>query len=116
MLLNMSAKEQKWLIRMILKDMKIHMSQATIFKLFHQDAEDLFNVKMSLEKVGAKDIIISLLMLPNNLRFTRSKYPISNLTKPLQFTHLERLDHQFECYLVINTGHILNIQFTVIIH
>ena len=45
------AREQKWLIRMILKDMKLGISQQSVFSVFHEDAEDLFNVKMSLEKV-----------------------------------------------------------------
>ena len=52
MLKNMSAQEQKWLIRMINKDMKVGISAQSIFSVFHQDAEDLYNVKMSLEKVS----------------------------------------------------------------
>ena len=52
MLKETSALEQKWLIRMILKEMKMGLSQQSVFSLYHEDAEDLFNVKMSLEKVG----------------------------------------------------------------
>ncbi|KAK2178306.1 hypothetical protein NP493_548g00024 [Ridgeia piscesae] len=51
MLKETSALEQKWLIRMIMKDMKMGLSQQSVFSLYHEDAEDLFNVKMSLEKV-----------------------------------------------------------------
>ena len=51
MLKNMSAMEQKWLIRMIMKELKVGLSQQSVFSVFHQDAEDVFNVKMSLEKV-----------------------------------------------------------------
>ena len=51
MLKNMTAEEQKWLIRIIMKELKIGLSQQSVFSVFHQDAEDLFNVKMSLEKV-----------------------------------------------------------------
>lgn len=51
MLRNMSASEQKWLIRMIMKELKVGLSQQSIFAVFHQDAEDLFNVKMSLQAV-----------------------------------------------------------------
>ena len=51
MLRNMSAKEQKWLIRIIMKELKLGISQQSIFSVFHDDAEDLFNVKMSLQKV-----------------------------------------------------------------
>ena len=52
MLRNMSAREQKWLIRMMMKEMKMGISQQSVFSVYHQDAEDLFNVKMSLEKVS----------------------------------------------------------------
>ncbi|XP_072332377.1 DNA ligase 4 isoform X2 [Scyliorhinus torazame] len=46
-----SALEQKWLIRMILKDMKLGISQQTIFQLFHADAAELHSVTTDLEKV-----------------------------------------------------------------
>lgn len=46
-----SALEQKWLIRMILKDMKLGISQQTIFQLFHADATELHNVTTDLEKI-----------------------------------------------------------------
>ena len=51
MLKNMTAEEQKWLIRIIMKELKMGLSQQSIFNVFHQDAEDVFNVKMSLHKV-----------------------------------------------------------------
>ena len=51
MLKNMTAEEQKWLIRIIMKELKMGLSQQSVFSVFHQDAEDLFNVKMSLERV-----------------------------------------------------------------
>ena len=53
MITNMSAMEQKWMVRMILKEMKMGMSQQSIFSVFHQDAEDLFNVNSNLETVSA---------------------------------------------------------------
>ncbi|CAH1249356.1 LIG4 [Branchiostoma lanceolatum] len=46
-----SAMEQKWLIRMIMKELKMGMNQAGVFAVFHPDAEDLFNVTNSLAKV-----------------------------------------------------------------
>lgn len=48
---NTTAQEQKWLIRMILKDMKMGVSEQTILNLFHPDAKDLFDVTSSLAKV-----------------------------------------------------------------
>ncbi|XP_069746724.1 DNA ligase 4 [Narcine bancroftii] len=46
-----SALEQKWLIRMILKDMKLGISQQSIFQVFHADAAELHSVTTDLEKV-----------------------------------------------------------------
>lgn len=51
LLRNTSAIEQKWLIRMILKEMKVGLSQQSILSTFHPDAEDLFNVTNNLAKV-----------------------------------------------------------------
>ncbi|XP_076769906.1 DNA ligase 4 [Arvicanthis niloticus] len=64
-----SALEQKWLIRMIIKDLKLGVSQQTIFSVFHNDAVELHNVTTDLEKVcrqlhdpsvGLSDISITL--------------------------------------------------------
>lgn len=64
-----SALEQKWLIRMIVKDLKLGFSQQTIFSIFHSDAAELHNVTTDLEKVcrqlhdpsvGLSDISITL--------------------------------------------------------
>lgn len=64
-----SALEQKWLIRMIIKDLKLGVSQQTILNIFHNDAVELHNVTTDLEKVcrqlhdpavGLSDISITL--------------------------------------------------------
>ncbi|XP_061693076.1 DNA ligase 4 [Syngnathoides biaculeatus] len=46
-----SALEQKWLIRMILKDMKLGISKETVLQVFHPDAGELYNVTTDLDKV-----------------------------------------------------------------
>lgn len=46
-----SAVEQKWLIRMILKDMKLGISKETVLQVFHPDSPDLYNVSTDLNKV-----------------------------------------------------------------
>ena len=51
LLRNMSASEQKWLIRMIMKEPKVGLSQQSVFSIYHEDAESLFNVSNNLEKV-----------------------------------------------------------------
>ncbi|GIX83138.1 DNA ligase 4 [Caerostris darwini] len=62
LLRNTSALEQKWLIRMILKDMKFGIGENSILKAFHMDAKDLYNVTNNLEKVccSLRDPSVSL--------------------------------------------------------
>ncbi|XP_068249304.1 DNA ligase 4 [Palaemon carinicauda] len=52
MLRSMTALEQKWLIRVLLKDMRLGIGQGTIFNAWHPDAKDLYDVNNSLEKVS----------------------------------------------------------------
>jgi DNA ligase-4 len=51
MLTSMSAEEQKWLIRMLLKDMKLGLGQSRIFGIYHPDAQELYDVSNNLLKV-----------------------------------------------------------------
>ncbi len=51
LLVSLSALQLKWLIRIILKDLKIGVGESLIFESFHPDAMDLFNYTSSLEKV-----------------------------------------------------------------
>lgn len=46
-----SASEQKWLIRMILKDMKMGVSEQSILNAYHPDARDVFDVTSNLATV-----------------------------------------------------------------
>ncbi|KAK0945334.1 DNA ligase (ATP) [Friedmanniomyces endolithicus] len=47
----MNAEELKWLIRMILRQMKVGATEKTIFEIWHPDAENLFNISSSLRRV-----------------------------------------------------------------
>ena len=47
----MNAEELMWLIRMILRQMKVGATERTIFEIWHPDAENLFNVSSSLRRV-----------------------------------------------------------------
>ncbi|XP_050216618.1 DNA ligase 4 [Mercurialis annua] len=49
-----NAQEMKWIIMIILKDLKLGISEKSIFKEFHPDAEDLFNVTCDLKLVCEK--------------------------------------------------------------
>ena len=51
LLTNMSAVELKWLIRMIVKELKIGLSQASVLSVYHPDAEEFYNVNNNMEKV-----------------------------------------------------------------
>lgn len=47
----MNAEELMWLIRMILRQMKIGATEKTLFTSWHPDAENLFNISSSLRRV-----------------------------------------------------------------
>ncbi|KAB1996617.1 hypothetical protein ES319_D13G243400v1 [Gossypium barbadense] len=49
-----NAQEMKWVIMIILKDLKLGISEKSIFQEFHPDAEDLFNVTCDLKLVCEK--------------------------------------------------------------
>ena len=47
----MNAEELMWLIRVILRQMKVGATERTFFDIWHPDAENLFNVSSSLRRV-----------------------------------------------------------------
>lgn len=47
-----TAEEQRWIVRIILKDMVISVKETTVFGVFHSDAQDLFNICSDLKKVA----------------------------------------------------------------
>ncbi|GMH13608.1 hypothetical protein Nepgr_015449 [Nepenthes gracilis] len=49
-----NAQEMKWILMIILKDLKLGVSEKSIFHEFHPDAEDLFNVTCDLKLVCEK--------------------------------------------------------------
>ena len=49
-----TAREQKWLVRIILKELKIGLSEKTILTTFHPDALDLFQATSSISKVATE--------------------------------------------------------------
>ena len=59
LLRNLTALEQKWLIRMILKDLKIGLSQQSVFAVFHPDADEMYNINNNLEKVSSSNSLCS---------------------------------------------------------
>ncbi|KAI0058986.1 ATP-dependent DNA ligase [Artomyces pyxidatus] len=47
-----TPEEQRWIVRIILKDMVISVKETTVFSVFHPDAHDLFNTCSDLKKVA----------------------------------------------------------------
>ncbi|KII87420.1 hypothetical protein PLICRDRAFT_55380 [Plicaturopsis crispa FD-325 SS-3] len=47
-----TPEEQRWIIRIILKDLIISVKETTVFSVFHPDAMDLFNTCSDLKKVA----------------------------------------------------------------
>ncbi|KAI0700108.1 DNA ligase 4 [Cerioporus squamosus] len=47
-----TPEEQRWIVRIILKDMIISVKENTVFSVFHPDAYDLFNTCSDLKKVA----------------------------------------------------------------
>lgn len=50
-LINMFVIELKWLIRMIVKELKVGLSQTFVFSVYYFDVEEFYNVNNNLEKV-----------------------------------------------------------------
>ncbi|KAI3965743.1 hypothetical protein MKX01_010700 [Papaver californicum] len=49
-----NAQEMKWIVKIILKDLKLGVSEKSIFQEFHPDAEDLLKVTCDLKLVSEK--------------------------------------------------------------
>lgn len=51
MLLKFSSNEQKWFIRLLLKDMHLGVAHKKILNAYHPDASQLYDVCNDLKKV-----------------------------------------------------------------
>ncbi|KAI0272769.1 ATP dependent DNA ligase domain-containing protein [Gloeopeniophorella convolvens] len=47
-----TPEEQRWIVRILLKDMVISVKETTVFSVFHPDAHDLFNTCSDLKKIA----------------------------------------------------------------
>ncbi|XP_075509574.1 DNA ligase 4 [Primulina tabacum] len=70
-----NAQEMKWIIMIILKDLKLGISEKSIFHEFHPDAEDLFNVTCDLKLVCEK-------LRDRNLRHKRQDIEVGKPVRP----------------------------------
>lgn len=67
MLLRMSAQEQKCLIRIVLKDMRLGMGTNRVLNAFHPDARELYDFTNSLQQVCLFIICVTLTTGTKNL-------------------------------------------------
>lgn len=58
----LSALEQKWLIRILLKDTKLGLGQKSLLSAYHEDAEEVYNVSTSLKQVSGIKIQVYFLL------------------------------------------------------
>ncbi|KAH9653721.1 DNA ligase 4 [Citrus sinensis] len=70
-----NAQEMKWIIMIILKDLKLGISEKSIFHEFHPDAEDLFNVTCDLKLVCEK-------LKDRNQRHKRQDIEVGKAVRP----------------------------------
>ncbi|GAQ80116.1 ATP-dependent DNA ligase [Klebsormidium nitens] len=70
-----NAREMKWVVNIILKDLKMGISEKTIFSEFHPDAEDIFNVTCDLRAVCEK-------LKDRTKRFARQDIEIGKAVRP----------------------------------
>eukprot|EP00850_Spirogloea_muscicola_P005410 SM000024S07872 [mRNA] locus=s24:969298:977321:- [translate_table: standard] len=70
-----NVREMKWLICIILKDLKLGVSEKTVFSAFHPDAEDLFNVTCDLKLVCQK-------LSDRSVRYKRQDIEVGKAVRP----------------------------------
>ncbi|KAF6216000.1 hypothetical protein GE061_000337 [Apolygus lucorum] len=92
LLRKMSADEQKWFLRIILKDMHLGLSNKQIMYIFHPDSSEVFDLSNSLLKVCTmlKDQTIRLHEIEINL-FESFRPMLSERTDARKFNFTETL-------------------------
>ncbi|KAL2652956.1 hypothetical protein R1flu_021084 [Riccia fluitans] len=70
-----NSQEMRWIIMIILKDLKLGISEKAIFSEFHPDAEDLFNVTCDLKLVCEK-------LSDRNERYDRQDIEVGKAVRP----------------------------------
>nr|XP_039270853.1 DNA ligase 4-like [Styela clava] len=88
-----SASEQKWLIRILLKDTRLKIGQSVLMAEFHPDAEEVFNVTTNLRQVCMKLIDPSIRLSDTEIELFQPFRPMLALNAKL--TEVENLmDHK----------------------
>ncbi|KAF9978589.1 DNA ligase (ATP), partial [Actinomortierella ambigua] len=85
-----TALENKWIIRIILKDLKIGVSENTVFPTYHPDALDYYNVCSNLKKT-VEDCA------DENVRLTTSDIRLNQPFKPMLSKRVNNFKEVIEC-------------------
>ncbi|CCX15517.1 Similar to DNA ligase 4; acc. no. Q4WVG8 [Pyronema omphalodes CBS 100304] len=101
----MSPTELMWLIRIILKQMKISATEKTFFDCFHPDAESLFSISSSLRRVcwelwdpsirledNSKGVVLNSCFQPQLANFAKKSFSAVINSMPTPFWIEEKLD------------------------
>ena len=86
-----TAEEQKWIISIILKDLKIGLSQESFFKNFDIRAVDIYNSTSSLVSV------CEYLSDPTNQKYSQTYYQLFSPIKPMLVARMT-LDNIFNTF------------------
>ena len=89
-----TALEQKWLTRIILKEMKLHITHQTMLKYFHPDAPQLYNTCSDLQEVATKCRDLSFRLVTSSVRLFSNFRPM-----------LAQLMNERTCRKLLEGGH-----------
>lgn len=78
-----TAEELKWLVRIILKDLKIGLSHERVLPIYHVDALEYYNATSSLREV-CKEFVDKTHSLKNVLRMFHPIKPMLSARKKLE--------------------------------
>uniref|UniRef100_A0A060SZN6 DNA ligase 4 n=1 Tax=Blastobotrys adeninivorans TaxID=409370 RepID=A0A060SZN6_BLAAD len=101
---NMNSEEMRWLIRAILRNMRIHATEKTILEAWHPDAMALFNVTSNLKRtcwelwdpdhrlsLEQQDVSLMACFQPQLAMFTKGTATVVK-AMPSQFLIEEKID------------------------
>jgi ATP-dependent DNA ligase len=90
-----NVQEMRWIIMIILKELKLGISEKTVFSVFHPDAEDLFNVTCDLKLVCEK-------LCDRNQRYKRQVKTLN--PKPEHYVCTEFTNEHYQFLLLSSQG------------
>lgn len=90
-----TAEEIKWIVRIILKDLKLGIKADVVLKEFHSDAQDYFNLTNSLKQICRKfeDQSVSL---KDELMLFQPIKPMLAGKKPLEYFDARQKEYLLE--------------------